>query len=104
MHRLDLNLCSHLKELKSLTDYRLLENVRVRRAGYAFRQVYERFLYRYKMLASVTWPHWKGGVPCEGVQEILREQEISQDEYAFGKTKIFIRNPKLVSVWLGCVH
>lgn len=38
----------------------LLENVRVRRAGYAFRQPYEPCLERYKMLCKQTWPHWRG--------------------------------------------
>lgn len=39
----------------------LLENVRVRRAGYAYRQGYEPCLERYKMLCKQTWPKWKGG-------------------------------------------
>jgi len=38
----------------------LMENVRVRRAGYAFRQAYESCLERYKMLCKQTWPHWRG--------------------------------------------
>uniref|UniRef100_A0A670YIN4 Myosin IB n=1 Tax=Pseudonaja textilis TaxID=8673 RepID=A0A670YIN4_PSETE len=38
----------------------LLENVRVRRAGYAFRQTYEPCLERYKMLCKQTWPQWRG--------------------------------------------
>ena len=38
----------------------LMENVRVRRAGYAYRQAYEPCLERYKMLCKQTWPHWKG--------------------------------------------
>uniref|UniRef100_A0A673MZ17 Unconventional myosin-Ib n=1 Tax=Sinocyclocheilus rhinocerous TaxID=307959 RepID=A0A673MZ17_9TELE len=38
----------------------LMENVRVRRAGYAFRQAYDPCLERYKMLCKQTWPHWKG--------------------------------------------
>lgn len=38
----------------------LLENVQVRRAGYAFRQTYEPCLERYKILCKETWPHWKG--------------------------------------------
>ena len=70
--------------------------MRVRRAGYAFRQVYEHFLYRYKMLAAATWPNWNGEAK-EGVAEILKQQQVPEEEYAFGKTKIFIRNPKLVS-------
>lgn len=38
----------------------LMENVRVRRAGYAFRQPYESCLERYKMLCKKTWPQWRG--------------------------------------------
>ena len=37
----------------------LLENVRVRRAGYAFRQSYNEFKTRYKMLSKETWPSSK---------------------------------------------
>lgn len=38
----------------------LLENVRVRRAGYAFRQAYKPFLERYRLLSRSTWPRWNG--------------------------------------------
>ncbi|XP_067686913.1 unconventional myosin-Ib-like [Haliotis asinina] len=71
----------------------LMENVRVRRAGYAFRQNYDAFLYRYKMLAPETWPHWEG-LNSKGVETILQAQRIQSEEYAIGRTKIFIRNPK----------
>ncbi|XP_061180865.1 unconventional myosin-Ib-like [Saccostrea echinata] len=71
----------------------LMENVRVKRAGYAFRQIYLQFLYRYKMLAGPTWPRW-AGKPQEGVRILLEAQGVPEDEYAFGKTKLFIRNPK----------
>lgn len=73
----------------------LMENVRVRRAGYAFRQIYEQFLYRYKMLSPETWPSWHGAAK-DGVKNILEAQGIPKEEYAFGKTKIFIQNPKLL--------
>jgi len=33
-----------------------MENLRVRRAGYCNRQLYEIFLERYKMLCKKTWP------------------------------------------------
>ena len=72
-----------------------MENVRVRRAGYVFRQKYEQFLYRYKMLSETTWPHWDGS-PAKGVQEIFSYLNDADDEYAFGKTKIFIKNPRTV--------
>lgn len=36
----------------------LMENLRVRRAGYCNRQVYEVFADRYKMLCESTWPNY----------------------------------------------
>uniref|UniRef100_A0A8D0H740 Unconventional myosin-Ib n=1 Tax=Sphenodon punctatus TaxID=8508 RepID=A0A8D0H740_SPHPU len=71
----------------------LLENVRVRRAGYAFRQPYEPCLERYKMLCKQTWPHWKGPARV-GVEVLFNELEIPEEEYSFGRSKIFIRNPR----------
>ncbi|XP_075408916.1 unconventional myosin-Ia [Tenrec ecaudatus] len=71
----------------------LLENVRVRRAGYAYRQVYSLFLERYRMLSRSTWPSWKEG-DREGVKKILEDLGVTSEEVAFGKTKIFIRSPK----------
>jgi myosin-1 len=38
----------------------LMENLRVRRAGFAYRRPYEGFLNRYKSLCPETWPHPKG--------------------------------------------
>lgn len=38
----------------------LLENVRVRRAGYAYRQPYQPCLERYRLLSTHTWPRWAG--------------------------------------------
>ncbi|KAG9473438.1 hypothetical protein GDO78_013562 [Eleutherodactylus coqui] len=71
----------------------LLENVRVRRAGYAFRQPYEPCLERYKMLCQQTWPHWKGPARA-GVEVLLNDLEIPKEEFSFGRSKIFIRNPR----------
>uniref|UniRef100_A0A8C8S440 Unconventional myosin-Ib n=1 Tax=Pelusios castaneus TaxID=367368 RepID=A0A8C8S440_9SAUR len=71
----------------------LLENVRVRRAGYAFRQPYELCLERYKMLCKQTWPHWRGPARA-GVEVLFNELEIPVEEYSYGRSKIFIRNPR----------
>ncbi len=49
----------------------LLENVRVRRAGFCFRQTYERFLGRYKMTCPSTWIQWRGPARA-GCEEILK--------------------------------
>ncbi|XP_060108849.1 unconventional myosin-Ia-like isoform X2 [Heteronotia binoei] len=73
----------------------LLENVRVRRAGYAYRQVYEPCLERYKMLCKETWPHWNGSAG-DGVQTLLGSLPIDPKELAYGHTKIFIRTPALL--------
>ncbi|XP_032815027.2 unconventional myosin-Ib-like isoform X1 [Petromyzon marinus] len=70
----------------------LMENVRVRRAGYVFRQLYALCLHRYKMLGSQTWPHWNGDAK-EGVKSILVDLKLPQEEYAFGVTKVFIKSP-----------
>ncbi|KAL9967896.1 hypothetical protein ACROYT_G026203 [Oculina patagonica] len=71
----------------------LMENVRVRRAGFAFRQEYDVALQRYKMLCSKTWPNWVG-MPKEGLKELLKSLNIKPTAYAYGRTKIFIRNPR----------
>jgi len=74
---------------------RLLENVRVRRSGYAYRQLYAPFLHRYKMLTRCTWPTWHGPAR-EGVIELFTGLFITTDEFAMGVTKVFIRNPRTV--------
>ncbi|XP_026231779.1 unconventional myosin-Ib isoform X3 [Anabas testudineus] len=71
----------------------LMENVRVRRAGYAFRQTYEPCLERYKMLCKRTWPHWRGPAR-EGVEVLMTDLQVSAEEFAYGRSKIFIRNPR----------
>ncbi|XP_017325399.1 unconventional myosin-Ib isoform X4 [Ictalurus punctatus] len=71
----------------------LMENVRVRRAGYAFRQAYEPCLERYKMLCKQTWPRWKGPAR-EGVEVLLKNLAVPEEEFSYGRSKIFIRNPR----------
>ncbi|XP_034286414.1 unconventional myosin-Ig isoform X1 [Pantherophis guttatus] len=71
----------------------LLENVRVRRAGFAYRQPYHRFLLRYKMTCEYTWPNHL--MPSDGAAtQALIEQHCFQDDVAYGETKIFIRTPR----------
>ncbi|XP_029937016.1 unconventional myosin-Ib isoform X1 [Myripristis murdjan] len=71
----------------------LMENVRVRRAGYAFRQPYEPCLERYKMLCKQTWPHWRGPAR-EGVEVLMADLQVPAEELSYGRSKIFIRNPR----------
>ncbi|XP_033965321.1 unconventional myosin-Ib isoform X1 [Pseudochaenichthys georgianus] len=71
----------------------LMENVRVRRAGYAFRQAYEPCLERYKMLCKRTWPHWRGPAR-EGVEVLMGDLTVPAEEFSYGRSKVFIRNPR----------
>lgn len=83
----------------------LLENTRIRRAGYAFRETYEKLFYRFRVCCPETWPKW-GGSFEEGaeliVKSILRQSSpggsgnASKEPYAKGKTKLFIRQPETV--------
>lgn len=71
----------------------LMENLRVRRAGFAYRRDYEAFLKRYKCLSKETWPHWTG-LPRDGVQALVKSLNYGPEDYRMGNTKIFIRLPK----------
>uniref|UniRef100_A0A8K9WMJ5 Myosin IG n=1 Tax=Oncorhynchus mykiss TaxID=8022 RepID=A0A8K9WMJ5_ONCMY len=71
----------------------LLENVRVRRAGFACRQAYTRFLQRYKMTCENTWPNHLMGTDREAVEAIVTQHGF-QDDVAYGHTMLFVRTPK----------
>ncbi|KAG8231561.1 hypothetical protein J437_LFUL011739 [Ladona fulva] len=71
----------------------LVETARIRRWGFCNRENYESFLQRYKMLSIHTWPCWQGAA-AEGVSYLLRTLPIPATEFAFGRTKLFIRSPR----------
>uniref|UniRef100_A0A8P4G5K7 Myosin IHa n=1 Tax=Dicentrarchus labrax TaxID=13489 RepID=A0A8P4G5K7_DICLA len=71
----------------------LMEHLRVRRAGFAYRRKYDVFLKRYKPLCPATWPHWRG-VPADGVEVLVQHLGYLPYEYKMGRTKIFIRHPR----------
>ncbi|XP_064410637.1 unconventional myosin-Ig [Latimeria chalumnae] len=71
----------------------LMENVRVRRAGFAYRQPYDRFLLRYKMTCEYTWPNHLMETDSEATRAIIDSHEF-QNDVAYGKTKVFIRTPQ----------
>ncbi|EJD75473.1 CBR-HUM-5 protein [Loa loa] len=73
----------------------LLENVRVRRAGFAYRITYERFLQRYKMLSKNTWPNPSKGSARENTNVLLGKFDLRKD-CVNGATKLFIRSPRTV--------
>jgi len=72
----------------------LVENLRVRRAGFAFRSPFSRFIRRYKMTSSVTWPNFKGaGGEKGGVEALLKEHGVTSANQRLGKTKVFLKDP-----------
>uniref|UniRef100_A0A8B9JI34 Osteoclast-stimulating factor 1 n=1 Tax=Astyanax mexicanus TaxID=7994 RepID=A0A8B9JI34_ASTMX len=71
----------------------LKENIRVRRAGYAYRRVFRKFLNRYAILTKESWPTWRGDEK-QGVLHLLRSVNMDQDQYQLGRTKLFIKAPE----------
>ncbi len=64
----------------------LQENIRVRRAGFAYRRPFEKFLWRYAILTAETWPHYTGD-PRKGIQvdQNLHLNDRLVDHYASGE-------------------
>ncbi|UMM25260.1 hypothetical protein L5515_005155 [Caenorhabditis briggsae] len=74
----------------------LLENVRVRRAGFAHRMPYDRFVNRYKLICPQTWPNPRRGQRLpDSCMQILESAGLAQD-CVQGRTKVFIRSPQTV--------
>uniref|UniRef100_A0A667Z0K9 Osteoclast-stimulating factor 1 n=1 Tax=Myripristis murdjan TaxID=586833 RepID=A0A667Z0K9_9TELE len=71
----------------------LRENIRVRRAGYAYRRVFSKFLQRYAILTKETWPRWRGE-ERQGVLHLLNSVHMDQDQFQLGRTKVFVKAPE----------
>uniref|UniRef100_A0A669F4W2 Osteoclast-stimulating factor 1 n=1 Tax=Oreochromis niloticus TaxID=8128 RepID=A0A669F4W2_ORENI len=71
----------------------LRENIRVRRAGFAYRRLFSKFLMRYAILTAETWPCWRGPEQ-QGVLHLLRSVNMDNDQYQMGRTKVFVKNPE----------
>ncbi|NXU76540.1 MYO1F protein, partial [Oreotrochilus melanogaster] len=71
----------------------LKENIRVRRAGFAYRRLFHKFLQRYAILTPETWPSWRGD-ERQGVQHLLCSVNMDPDQYQMGRSKVFVKNPE----------
>ena len=71
----------------------LKENIRVRRAGFAYRRPFSKFLHRYAILTKQTWPRWPGDEK-QGVEWILGSLHIDRSQYQLGISKLFIKAPE----------
>ncbi|WAQ98849.1 MYO1E-like protein [Mya arenaria] len=71
----------------------LKENIRVRRAGFAFRREFPKFMRRYAILTRETWPRWEGEI-TRGVHHLMSCVNMDPDQYQLGASKVFIKNPE----------
>ncbi|XP_021935115.1 unconventional myosin-Ie-like [Zootermopsis nevadensis] len=71
----------------------LKENIRVRRAGFAYRRPFNKFLHRYAILTKETWPCWKGD-DRKGIEWIMRSVHMEKSQFQLGKTKVFVKAPE----------
>ncbi|KAI8075059.1 P-loop containing nucleoside triphosphate hydrolase protein [Gongronella butleri] len=77
----------------------LCENIRVRRAGFAYRTTFEKFVERFYLLCPTTGYAgdyiWTGD-SHSGCLEILKHNNIGSSEWQMGTSKIFIRRPETI--------
>ncbi|KAI9570317.1 P-loop containing nucleoside triphosphate hydrolase protein [Boletus coccyginus] len=75
----------------------LQENIRVRRAGFAYRNTFEKMIERFYLLSPSTSYAgeyiWQGDAKS-GCEQILKDTGIVKDEWQMGVTKAFIKNPE----------
>lgn len=75
----------------------LQENVRIRRAGFAYRQTFEKFVERFFLLSPKTSYAgeytWTGDYQT-GARQILKDTSIPAEEFQMGTTKAFIKTPE----------
>ncbi|XP_048583332.1 uncharacterized protein LOC5501785 isoform X2 [Nematostella vectensis] len=80
--------CKHQVEYLGLK-----ENIRVRRAGFAYRRPFDKFLQRYAILTKETWPRWTGDVK-RGITHLMNAVNMEPDQWQMGKGKVFIKAPE----------
>lgn len=77
----------------------LQENIRIRRAGFAYRNTFDAMVARFYLLSPATSYAgeytWQGDsrTACE---RILKDTGIAKEEWQMGVTKAFIKNPETV--------
>jgi myosin-1 len=75
----------------------LQENVRIRRAGFAYRQSFEKFVERFFLLSPATsyaGEYTWSGSEEQAVKQILKDTSIPKEEWQLGVTKAFIKSPE----------
>merc|ERR1712032_218225 len=84
----------HQRVMHQIEYLGLKENVRVRRAGFAYRRPFDKFVKRYEILTEETSP--RNRKPLQGTKaigHILKSVDMDSSQYQMGNTKIFIKDP-----------
>ncbi|XP_055848851.1 unconventional myosin-Ia isoform X2 [Episyrphus balteatus] len=74
----------------------LMPLVNLCRTGHCFHLSHGKFFNRYKLLNSVTWPHFHSGNTVEGIALIIRNVPLPSAEFTIGTKNVFIRSPRTV--------
>lgn len=75
----------------------LQENVRIRRAGFAYRQTFDKFVERFALLSprlSYAGEYTYTGDVQSASRIIFKDTSIPEEEYQMGVTKAFIKTPE----------
>jgi len=76
----------------------LVENVKVKKSGYAYRQYFANFINRFQVLCKQGRVSQGDKAGCmEIVQAVCAEAKtVSSEEFCSGKTKIFVKSPETI--------
>ncbi|XP_052836898.1 unconventional myosin-Ia isoform X2 [Drosophila gunungcola] len=90
-HQFDMALVQHQVRYMSL-----MPLVHLCRTGHCFHLLHVKFFHRYKLLNSLTWPHFHGGSQVEGIALIIRNLPLPSAEFTIGTKNVFVRSPRTV--------
>ncbi|CAL4124191.1 unnamed protein product, partial [Meganyctiphanes norvegica] len=79
----------------------LKENIKVKRAGFAYRRPFNKFLQRYAILSNETWPSWHGDA-VQGIHVIMNTINMDRSQYQIGKSKVFVKDPESLYMLEEC--
>nr|KAJ3423287.1 Unconventional myosin-Ie [Polyrhizophydium stewartii] len=71
----------------------LKENIKVRRAGFCYRNTFDKFLRRFAILTRETFPSWRGSAQ-DGIAHIMNSVNMDHQEWQLGTSKVFIKSPE----------
>ncbi|EDO35007.1 predicted protein, partial [Nematostella vectensis] len=74
----------------------LAENIKVRRAGFAFRREFPRIVERYSLLDPITVRKHQSD-PVAACKAILLAGNLDMTKYQVGKTKLFLKEPQMIN-------